>query len=224
MPGRSVHLQRLRASHLRALSEIDLEPSPQINYLVGANGAGKTSVLEAIFLLSRGRTFRGGSAEVLTQHGHEGFHVYGEVDDGHGAQHRLGLGRLNHRWSIQVDGLPKTSRSALLAYCPVVCFDPGSHALISGAAEGRRRFADWGVFHVEHDFLGHWQRFQRALSQRNALLRQASPDRELGPWEIEMASAAQAIDALRGQYLTQFSACLAFEIERLVPALGAMQL
>lgn len=219
-----MHLQRLRVSHLRSLAQIDLELGPQLNVFVGANGAGKTSVLEAVYLLSRGRSFRAGQADVLPTFGHDSLHVYGEVVDDHGAIHRLGLGRDHGRWQIQVQGVAKKSRAALLRHCPVVCFEPGSHALIAGGSDGRRRFADWGVFHVEHTFLAHWQRYQRALQQRNALLRQAAADHELLPWEAEMTDAAAAMDVARNAYLTPFGERLADEVAVLIPALGEVQL
>lgn len=219
-----MHLQRLRVSRLRSLAQVDLELGPQLNVFVGPNGAGKTSILEAVFLLSRGRSFRVGHADVLPMLGHDSLQIYGEVVDGCGGGHRLGLGRHGGRWQVQVDGTQRKSRAALLQYCPVVCFEPGSHALIAGGSEGRRRFADWGVFHVEHGYLTHWQRYQRALQQRNSLLRGDASDQELAPWETEMSAAAVEIDAARATYLASFEARLSEEIGTLAPALGASAL
>lgn len=219
-----MHLQRLRVSYLRVLAQVDLKLGPQLNIFVGANGAGKTSILEAVFLLSRGRSFRAGHADVLPMFGHDSLQIYGEVVDGDGNSHRLGLGRQGSRWQVQVDGVARRSRAALLQYCPVVCFEPGSHALIAAGSEGRRRFADWGVFHVEPTFLTHWQRYQRALQQRNSLLRTDAAIRELVPWEVEMMGAAAEVDPAREAYLKRLQSLLGEEVAALVPALGAATL
>lgn len=216
-----MHLHRLRVNHLRVLAQVDLELGPQLNVFVGANGAGKTSILEAVYLLSRGRSFRAGSADVVTTIGRDDLQIYGEVARGAGAGHRLGLGRQGGRWRVQVDGIARRSRAALLQYCAVVCFEPGSHALIAAGSERRRRFVDWGVFHVEHGFLVHWRRYQRALQQRNSLLRHGESDRELIPWEMEMAAAAIEIDAARAAYLQRLESRVGEEVAALAPTLGS---
>ena len=104
----------------------------------------------------------------------------------------------------------------------MVCFEPGSHALIAGGAEERRRFLDWGVFHVEHGFQSAWQRYQRALKQRNSLLRSPSAlDAALfAPWELELDQTAALIDAARQAYLERLRPYLAAELAAVVPELG----
>ena len=72
------------------------------------------------------------------------------------------------RWEARLDGAPAPSLTELCAQIAVVTFEPGSHDLIGGGAEHRRRFLDWGLFHVEPEFLPLWRRYARALKQRNA--------------------------------------------------------
>lgn len=214
--------ERLRIEHLRCLDEVELHPGPGLNFFVGANGAGKTSVLEAACLLSYARSFRSGSKDALLQRGEKQLSIYGEIH--HGQQtHRLGLGRESGRWSARVDGATVERLSGLIRHCAVVCFEPGSHALIAGAAEERRRFLDWGVFHVEHAFLGTWQRYRRALKQRNALLRGASmpSDNLLTPWEREMDQCAQHIEGERQRYLQTLEGELKALCRLILPELGA---
>jgi DNA replication and repair protein RecF len=114
----------------------------------------------------------------------------------------------------------------LVRECAVVCFEPGSHALIAGAAEERRRYLDWGVFHVEHDFLSCWRRYQRALKQRNSLLRSASiaTDAEFAPWESELAQSAHRIDQQRRAYLDMLRPKLLASVTGVLPELGALDL
>lgn len=113
----------------------------------------------------------------------------------------------------------------LLGHCAVVSFDPGTHALIASGAEERRRFLDWGVFHVEHAFLGCWRRYQRALKQRNSLLRDRSIDDALFlPWERELAETAVVIDDWRRNYLEALRPRLVRQTEALLPELGQVTL
>lgn len=216
-------LERLRIQGLRCLADVQLELFDGLHLLTGANGAGKTSVLEAAFLLSHGRSFRSGGRDALLQRGEESLSVFGEWRHADERVARLGLGRRGARWEARVDG-ERASLGQLVHECAVVCFEPGSHALIAGAADERRRFLDWGVFHVEHEFLRTWRRYQRALKQRNSLLRQASEtSAELFlPWEAELDAAACLIDRWRQDYLMQWLPHLQGQAGQLLPELGAV--
>ncbi len=220
-----MRLDRLHISGLRCLSEVALTLDPGVNVFVGANGAGKTSVLEAVFLLSHGRSFRSGARESLLQRNASQLAIFGEVRHEDGVPSRVGLGRQGSRWESRLDGEIVTL-GQLVSRCAVVCFEPGSHALIGGAAEERRRFLDWGVFHVEHDFLNSWRRYQRALKQRNSLLRSATTGSDMlfAPWETELAQAATTIDHHRRDYFEQLRPHLIASAHQLLPELGALEL
>jgi len=138
---------------------------------------------------------------------------------------RLGLGREGARWEARVDG-EDVPIGHLVRECAVVCFEPGSHALIAGGAEERRRYLDWGVFHVEHDFLSAWRRYQRALKQRNSLLRKGGQldDALFVPWELELARSAGLIDQQRGAYLDALLPHLQAQVALFLPELGHLEL
>jgi DNA replication and repair protein RecF len=217
--------ERLRIQGLRCLTDVTVTLGEGIHVFVGPNGAGKTSVLEAAYLLSHGRSFRSGAREALMQRGQAAVSVFAEVQDGNGGHHRLGLGRSSTRWDARLDGAD-VALGQLVQACAVVCFEPGSHALIAGAAEERRRFLDWGVFHVEHAFLAVWRRYQRALKQRNALLRTADPGPNAlyEPWERELGEAGAIIDTYRRAYLDRLLPLLAEGASYLLPELGPLSL
>lgn len=216
-------LRRLRIRNVRVLEQVDLAPTPRLNWLVGPNGAGKTSVLEAIYLLSRGRSFRTGGDEALLRRGATAYDVYAEIDDGTGHVRRLGMAREGAQWQLRLDGEACTSVGDLVANCAVVCFEPGSHELLSGPAQVRRRFLDWGVFHVEHAYLDQWRRYQRALKQRNRLVRDGREPAEAEPWNRELRQAADAMDAWRRDYLLEFAVSLGAEVATLAPQLGSLR-
>lgn len=220
-----MRLERLRIEGLRCLSGGNMELGAGIHVFIGANGAGKTSVLEAVFLLSHGRSFRSGAKEALLQRGAGALSVYGELRHEDGRLSRVGLGREGSRWNARLDG-ESTTLGQVVRECAVVCFEPGSHALIAGGAEERRRYLDWGVFHVEHDFLLAWRRYQRALKQRNSLLRSGSliADELFLPWEAELSQTADQIHSMRQRYLDLLLPHLGASLSGLLPELGELQL
>lgn len=218
-------LEHLRIQGLRCLEDVSLALSPGVTVFTGANGAGKTSLLEAAFLLSHARSFRSGAKDALLQRGAPALSVFAGLRHEDGRSRRLGLGRQGGRWEARMDGQAATL-SELVGECAVVCFEPGSHALIAGGAEERRRYLDWGVFHVEHEFFLAWRRYQRALKQRNALLR-AYPvmaDAQFLPWEAELASAATAIDRQRQLYMAALRPHIEQTMAALLPELGSLEL
>jgi DNA replication and repair protein RecF len=213
-----VRLTRLRLENLRAFQALDLELGASWNVFTGPNGAGKTTLLEAAYLLSHARSFRAAPREALVRQGSGGFSVFGRVvrDDRAAG---LGLARVSGELEARVDGL-RVPVSELLREVAVVCFEPGSHELISGAADVRRRFLDWGVFHVEHDFLLLWRSYQRALRQRNALLRSGTDAAALDPWDRELARNGAPLVALRERYGTRLGPLIAATLGDLVAELG----
>jgi DNA replication and repair protein RecF len=203
-----VPLRRLRVSSLRCLKEVEVELDPVRNYFFGANGAGKTSLLEAVFFLGRGRSFRTRQARALVSYGEAGLAVYGDVEDGSRVR-RIGAAFRDRRLERRVDATP-ASGSAIAEILPVQTIGPDSHRLIEGGPSERRRFMDWGVFHVEHLYLEAWQRYRRVLGQRNASLPRAAEARaELRVWTEALAEAGVEIDRFRKAY-----------VERLVPAMN----
>ena len=197
-------LSRVRITAFRCLRDVDLELHPARNYVFGPNGAGKTSLLEGIFVLGRGRSFRTRQMGRLVQHGSDGFTVYGEVAAG-GVTRRLGVAYRAGRLEKKIDGEGAPGMAALAALLPVHALDPSMHALVEGGPSERRRFLDWGVFHVEPGYLEAWKRYRRVLSQRNAALKRAAGNAELHPWSTALVEAAAVIDASRGRYLERLA-------------------
>ena len=220
-----MRIDSLTIEQLRLFDRVVLEPGNGINLLVGDNGAGKTSVLEAIHLLSSGRSFRGGVRDALIRQGDSELRVFArlhsEADD---RAVRLGLSRSLRGWNARLDGEPVELLSRLFQELAVVCFEPGSHALVSGGSEQRRRFVDWALFHVEPGFLSTWRHYQRALKQRNALLKREVAPQALDPWENELARHGAALGALRAGWIESFLPWLSDMSARFLPELGAVRL
>ncbi|NND43957.1 MAG: DNA replication/repair protein RecF [Xanthomonadales bacterium] len=167
-------VKSLKINNLRNLSTVDIALHPRLNFFVGDNGAGKTSVLESLVVLAKGRSFRSGQVDALVGPEGDAFRVVTQTSTGPGHEQTLGLERSGRSWSARHNREDVAQLSDLAAHLPLVLIEPNSHLLVSGPPEGRRRFMDWGVFHVEHGHLLQWRRYGRTLKQRNAALRQRS--------------------------------------------------
>jgi DNA replication and repair protein RecF len=209
-------LEHLRIDGVRCLRDVVLDLDPGRNYLWGSNGAGKTSCLEAIFLLARGRSFRLRQTARLVRHGSDRLSVFGRVRDGEGRLHRLGIEFAGGRLAGQLDGEGVRSQAEMLRLFPVHVIDPRLHQLIEAGPSERRRYLDAGVFHVEHRFLSQWRHYRRVLGQRNAALKAGVAAGELKVWTEPLLAAAGAVDEARGSYVAELAAIAAVQARALV--------
>lgn len=213
-------LRRLHATNFRCFAELELEFEPGLNLITGGNGAGKTSIIEAIHLLGYGRSFRGRVRDGLIRTASPQLELFAEWQDGAGRSRRAGLRHTGQSWEARMDGENVASLTEFCAGLAVVTFEPGSHELVSGAAEQRRRYLDWGLFHVEQAFLPIWRRYSRALKQRNALLKSRPDARTLAPWDQELAEAGEPLHRLRQAYLESLEPHLASTAGEYLSELG----
>lgn len=219
-----MRLLQLKASQFRCFEQFELRPGPGLNLFTGGNGAGKTSVLEALHLLGYGRSFRGRVRDGLIRSGQPHLEVFAEWQDGGGRIRRAGLRHGGQQWEARLDGAAAPSLSELCAELAVVSFEPGSHELLAGGSEPRRRFLDWALFHVEPTFLPIWRRYARALKQRNALLKQSATPASLASWDQELAEAGASLTWMRAGYLQRLEPVLAKVTYGFLPELGALSL
>lgn len=197
-------LIRVDIAEFRCIGSARLELTARSNLICGPNGSGKTSLLEAIGFLSRGRSFRGTRTDGLVRHGAGHFTVAALVHSGD-REHRLGVEAGRGHLSIRVDRQSADSLAALAEKLAVQVIDPEIHRLVSDGPEVRRRFLDYGVFHVEHGFLDAWRRYRRALRQRNAALREGLADQAVKAWEPELIAAGETVDGLRRRHVAALS-------------------
>ena len=195
-------ISRLTLRDFRCFASLELDTAPRANLILGDNASGKTSLLEAIFFLSRGRSFRTPKAENLVRKGAEGFLLSALTADAVGTL-PLGLSRHDGVLEARIGGAPAQNLAELTERLPVQLFDSSGHLLIEGGPRHRRQFLDWGVFHVEQGFLPTWRRYQRALKQRNMALRQKAAEPLLRTFEPELAAAGTILDQYRRDYLEQ---------------------
>jgi DNA replication and repair protein RecF len=218
-----VFIKSLNINNLRNIKLIDIDLNSGLNFLIGDNGAGKTTVLESIVVLAKGRSFRSGQISALIGPETDRFRVVAKTSKDNEQQQTLGLERSRVEWKARRNGEDLKQLSDLAIYLPLVLIEPNSHLLISGPPDGRRRFLDWGVFHVEHDFLINWRRYSRALKQRNAALRKQHTPVIESLDEI-LSDLGEKIDAARQKQMKRLSQKLENTISGLSPGLGNIHL
>ena len=189
-------IQQFSARGFRCLAEVEFEADPGFNLICGPNASGKTSILEAVAYLGRGKSFRGAPVSNLIRHGEKAFVLFGKVHDG-GRTCRVGVRNSADGLEVRIDGQSGGGSAELASALPLQIIDPDVHDLVAGAPDERRRYLDWIAFHVEHDYLDSWRRFRRALKQRNAALRSGQAADMIRGWNAEFVELASRIDAGR---------------------------
>ncbi len=206
MPIESISIDRFRN-----LQPVQLQLSPQLNLFIGDNAAGKTSLLETLYVLARGRSFRARQLDKLVQNDSDGFRLVVQIKDGEGRTIPVGMQRAGSRLVCRINGQPVKRLSDLAALFPVQWIGGNLHAVIEEGPAYRRQLLDWGLFHVKPSYIASWKRFQKLLKQRNAAIRQRSGIREIKAWDGELATAGEQLDSFRREYVS----ALLSEIEHL---------
>lgn len=193
-------LQKLDVLGLRNLEPLTIEPGPGLNYFIGPNASGKTSLLESIYLLGRARSFRTSSLNQLIQEGESRLRVSARVRAASLGSIPIGIELARGHRQIHLGGRPVRSSAELFGAFPLLVLQPSGVLLLEGPPKIRRNFLDFGVFLEDPGYLDLWRRYNKALHQRNALLR-ASRFRDLPAWNHELARYAIMIHESRQHYL-----------------------
>ncbi len=211
-------LTRLDVDTFRNLAPQTVEFAAGVNLVVGANGQGKTNLIEAIYLLAYQTSFRTAAAEPLVAAGGDKATVGGEVAEGAARLRlRLTLPRRGHR-HLDLDGTGATAAEGLAA-CPVILFAPTDLGAIRGAAGERRALLDRAVAVHDPAAVAVMRRYRHALRQRNQLLRSAAEraveEAEHLTWEHELAVAGAALRRARHGYATAWGSAAAAILARI---------
>lgn len=204
-------LKHLEAAEFRNFTALEFDPAPGFNLIFGANGSGKSSVLESISLLGVGRSFRSHLISRVIKYNADQLSVFGLISPTSQQQIPAGIEKSRDGSSrIKINGTQTQSASELAKIFPLQLINHESYQLVDGGPKFRRQFLDWGVFHVEHSFFSLWKRVQHLLQQRNAELRLASSSRDrVKIWDRELVKSSLELNLLRTQYLEKFIPVLA---------------
>jgi DNA replication and repair protein RecF len=198
-----MQLSHLKIRDFRNLVDVDFKPCAGVNLVTGENASGKTSILEAIYYLSHLRSFRTPYLSDLINSNASSLQLIAKAKDSHNNLIPIGITRSKEKLEVRANQKPVQRVADITAIFPVLAIHPDSYRLITGSASERRAYIDWGVFHVEHSFFDAWQRYKKALSQRNAALRSGQKAEYCRLWDRELEQAAQLIDSRRSGYMEE---------------------
>jgi DNA replication and repair protein RecF len=193
-------LKQIRINNLRIIEELELEPAEGINLIWGENGSGKTTILEAVYLLGRGKSFRNAEQGQLLKKDAKQLTLFARTENSQGS-HAVGFAKGGRLTQAKLDGNRVSRMSDLARAIPLTIINPNSHEILERGPQYRRRFLDWGVFHVEQSFRGVFERYSRCLKQRNAALRLRG--RFDASWDRELIESGNQVNILREKYISK---------------------
>lgn len=192
-------LLKLDVLAVRNIHAASISPSPDFNLITGANASGKSSLLEAIFILGRARSFRTTHIKQAISFDQPQLIVSAQNRQHNGSTSTLGIQIDNKQCQIRIDR--EDRQKADLAYAlPVQLIHPKSYRLLDAGPQIRREFLDWGIFNQNKNFLPSWRKFNKALQQRNALLK-SRQIKQIPAWDKELVEYGQIIKEFRLAYL-----------------------
>lgn len=201
-------LLQLEVEQFRCIERAQLLLDPVCNLIVGQNASGKTSLLEAAYVLGSGHSFRTHHTDTLIRHGQHSFMAVGRVNTAAGTE-VIGIRGSALGKEARVNGEPARSQADLALRLPIQAIEPEVHRLLEDGPARRRRYLDWGVFHVEQRFHPAWRRYQRVLQQRNAALKARQSPKVIRVWDQEFIEQGEQIACFRDDYIDQLRPVIA---------------
>lgn len=198
-------LTRLDVIDLRNILSGNIHPGPYFNIIFGQNGSGKSSILEAIYLLAMGRSFRTHLTNRIINNNANKFTVFGAFLHDNGLTTKIGIekNRQGHA-KFKINEEIASSAADLINLLPIQFINHESHQLLDSGPKFRRQFLDWGVFHVEHRFFHAWKQVDKLLKQRNSALKQHYIPEQIKIWDDGLAKWGSDLNQLRQEYLLKF--------------------
>lgn len=189
-----IHIQTVRN-----VQKATLQPSKKLNIIVGPNGSGKTTVLESLYLLSRGRSFRTRNIKKVISHSKESLVVFAKLSTKEGIS-KIAIKKSERKTTVRINEKTQSKASELSRHLYTHLIRPESQTLLENGSAARRGFIDLGVFHVKHQFLNISKKYNQLLKQRNKLLKTRQFD-TLNVWDTKLVEYGIMITNERENYV-----------------------
>lgn len=225
-------IKNIKINNIRNLTHIDLSLN-HYNVFIGNNGSGKTSLLESIFLLSRGKSFRHFETKRYISHDATTCTIWATLGnlDNDTYDETIAIAKhkdINTPSQLRHNNTPLTSQAMLTKRLPVLLIDPSSMSILEEGTANRRQLLDFLCFHHTPNFYGAWLNYQRTLKQRNALLKSAQnlPTdsyaftqlcEQIAAWDVGLSSYANDLNKIRKQVFDDWQAAFCETIHQLLP-------
>ena len=213
-------LDNVQISLFRNITEANFTPSPSLNIITGRNGSGKSSLLEALYYLGFGRSFRTNKHSSVIQNEQTRFSVFAQTRLDSDERLKVGIQRGRDEFFVcSVNGERSNRLADLVSLIPLQLFTPQSTDLLVGSPSERRRFCDWGLFHVEQSFNHLHATYTKLLKQRNALLKQQVnlllPENVY--WQQQIVQVGNKLNTLRSNYVKELQPLFKTVCEEFLP-------
>lgn len=218
-------LQQIGVQNCRLIEDQAVVLSPQVNVFTGDNASGKTSLIEALCILSRGRSFRTQRIADVIRQGCDALTITGRIGDEAAAiDYPLGItkGR-DGSTRIRINHADVNQQAELSRHLPLTVIHPDTVELLTGPPANRRALLDWIAFYREADFHLDWKNYQRILKQRNACLRDPRQREALAEWTRELLRLQPRIYQFRCHALQALEQALQ-QVAPLLTAMGSVGL
>lgn len=216
-----MQITELTIHHFRNLHSIRLQPT-SCNVFLGQNGSGKTSLLESIYLLSRGKSFRHHQPRHYIEHGFSSTTVFAKLHD----DQTVAISKEQDATTeLRLNSQVLVTQSPLAQLLPTLLLEPVSLAQLEEGSQARREILDWLVFHVEPSFHPNWLSYQRLIKQRNTLLKQNDVNaslttlqqHELSAWDHQLSQHADKIHQSRLAIIEQWQPYFLAQVQKFLP-------
>ena len=206
-------LERLDIHHVRNITNARLVLNPRFNVFYGQNGSGKTSLLESLYLLGSGHSFRTRENSALVAYDQEKLTVFGEMISGDS----ISIQKSHTGTTVRLNQAPCRRSSDLARHLPCQVFYQDIFDIMDAGPAVRRNLLDWGLFHVKPEYNTTCKDYRRVLKHRNALLKQGTNLRALAPWDEQLVKLSYVLDAFRSEYFDVWSDAFNKVLEKLTP-------
>lgn len=192
-------VKNLTIQNCRVLKDVQLELSPQFNIIIGDNGSGKTSLLEALNILSKGRSFRTARIFEVISYLEDSILISASVYSDSKSKTQIGISKTVKKTKIRINKKDIHAQSELSRYLPITVVHPDSIKLITGSPSERRAFIDWLCFYLHPSFYPIWKQYQHILKQRNSCLKNKKQKYAIDEWTNELVKLQPQIHDFRLQ-------------------------
>lgn len=192
-------IRTIRVQHVRVHPDYTLNVSPNVTVVTGANGSGKTSLIEALYVALQGSSFKGSDADILRR-GEAWYRVDVQLEDEHTRTVKFDVTQTSGRKQFLIDNKTQYRLSPQNKY-PVVLFEPDDLRLLNGSPVRRRQFIDRFISQLDPQYGLSLRRYERALKQRNALLKREMDD-SLFAWDVSLSEYGAYIIEQRIRFIS----------------------
>lgn len=196
-------IDRLTVQHVRVHAQYSLDVSPNVTLITGVNGSGKTSLIEALYIALQGSSFKGSDIDVLGRDA-SWYRVDVSYADDTTRTVKFDPSKSSGKKQFIVDG--KTNYRLLDRYkYPIVLFEPDDLRLLNGSPTRRRQFIDRFIAQLDPHYALSLRRYERALKQRNALLKQGTVRDSLFAWDVTLSEYGSHIITQRRKFIDELN-------------------